>query len=506
MELTQPSTLRLTGICKAFSGVPALKEVDLELAGGEVHALLGANGAGKSTLIKILSGAYSADEGTVLIDGMPVRLGGPAEAKALGIHCVYQEVDTALVPALSTAENILLDRHAAKGAGRWVDWKSMSKEARAALERLGVDLPLHKPAGELSLAEKQLVLIARLLTERARFVILDEPTAPLSLEEAERLFRVIEGLKADGIGIIFITHRLPEVFRISDRITVMRDGKRIVTADKADLTPDGVVEAMLGKKFEEEYPKLETEIGDVILEVRNLKSGSRVKDVSLQVRSGEITAVVGLVGAGKTELSRALFGADPVDGGTIAVSGRLLKPGQPADAVAAGLALIPEERRRQGIVASDSVLRNLSLPSLRRWTRLGFLAARREEEAASGLISSLGIKTAGFHQIIATLSGGNQQKVSIGKWIPTEASAYLFDEPTKGVDIGAKSDIFRVIGSLAAQGKAILYLTCEFQEAIGIADRILVMYDGAIVRELRRGEASQEELLIHASGGRGGTA
>ncbi|SIQ47716.1 simple sugar transport system ATP-binding protein [Paenibacillus sp. RU4T] len=504
--MSQPSMLCMSGICKSFSGVPALKDAGLEVAGGEVHALLGANGAGKSTLIKILSGAYGADSGSVEIDGGPVALGSPAEAKALGIHCVYQEVDTAIVPALSTAENILLDRHAASGAGRWVNWKAMAEEAGAALQRLGVELPLHKPAGELSLAEKQLVLIARLLTERARFVILDEPTAPLSLEEAERLFRVIEGLKASGIGIIFITHRLPEVFRVSDRITVMRDGMRVLTADKRELTPESVVEAMLGRKFEEEYPKLEAAIGEVVLDVDGLRSGSRVKDVSLKVRSGEIVAVVGLVGAGKTELSRALFGADSVDGGTISAGGRRLRLNQPADAVAAGIALVPEERRRQGIVASDSVLRNLSLPSLKRWTRLGFLAGRKEEESASGLISSLGIKTAGFQQIIATLSGGNQQKVSIGKWIPTEASVYLFDEPTKGVDIGAKSDIFRVIGNLASQGKAILYLTCEFQEAVGIADRILVMYDGAIVKEFPRGQASLEELLIEASGGRGGTA
>ncbi|QJC51859.1 sugar ABC transporter ATP-binding protein [Paenibacillus albicereus] len=500
------SRLKLAGIAKSFSGVPALHGVDLELAGGEIHALLGANGAGKSTLIKILSGAYAADQGVIELDGAAVRIDSPKAAKELGIHCVYQEVDTALVPGLSVAENILLDRHSAAGAGIWVDWKALHREAGETLRRLGADIPLHKRAGDLTLAEKQLVLIARLLTEQARFVVLDEPTAPLSLEEAERLFRVMEALRADGIGIVFITHRLPEVFRLCGRVTVMRDGRRVWTKPASETDADDVALAMLGRRFEDEYPKLEADIGTVLLEVDGLRSGSRVKGVDLSVRSGEITAVVGLVGAGKTELSRAIFGADAQSGGQVRVAGKPIRTRQPADAVRGGIALVPEERRRQGIVASDTVLRNLTLPTLGKLLRGGLLSRRREEQSADSLIARLGIKTSGYSQAVSTLSGGNQQKVSIGKWIPTDASVYLFDEPTKGVDIGAKRDIFQVIGSLAQQGKAVLYLTCEFQEAIGIADRILVLYDGAIVREFGRGEATQEELLIHASGGRGGAA
>ncbi|PLT45642.1 Ribose ABC transport system, ATP-binding protein RbsA [Paenibacillus pasadenensis] len=502
----RPSRLRLSGIAKSFSGVPALHGVDLELAGGEIHALLGANGAGKSTLIKILSGAYASDRGVIELDGAAVRIDSPKAAKELGIHCVYQEVDTALVPGLSVAENIMLDRHSAAGAGFWVDWKSLHLEAAETLRRLGADIPLHKRAGELTLAEKQLVLIARLLTEQARFVVLDEPTAPLSLEEAERLFRVMEALRAEGIGIVFITHRLPEVFRLCSRVTVMRDGRRIWTKPAAETNADDVALAMLGRRFEDEYPKLDADIGEMLLEVSGLRSGSRVKGVDLNVRSGEITAVVGLVGAGKTELSRAIFGADASSGGEVRVAGKPVRTAQPADAVRGGIALVPEERRRQGIIASDTVLRNLTLPTLGKLLRGGLLSRRREQRSADGLIARLGIKTSGYGQSVSTLSGGNQQKVSIGKWIPTDASVYLFDEPTKGVDIGAKRDIFQVIGTLAQQGKAVLYLTCEFQEAIGIADRILVMYDGAIVREFGRGEASQEELLIHASGGRGGTS
>ncbi|AJY77179.1 sugar ABC transporter ATP-binding protein [Paenibacillus beijingensis] len=504
--MNKANILSMSGITKSFSGVPALQGVEFEVRGGEVHALLGANGAGKSTLMKILSGAYTFDGGTVDIGGSPAHISSPGDAKRHGIHCVYQEVDTAIVPSLSVAENILLDRIAGAGGGLFVNWKEVEREAADVLARLGTSLPVRKPASELTLAEKQLVLIARLLTEKAKFVILDEPTAPLSLEEAERLFRVVEQLKADGIGVIFISHRLPEVFRICDRITVMRDGRKVMTENTSATSQEAVVQAMLGRVFEEEYPKAEAAIGGVRLEVDNLRSGKRVQGVSFNARSGEIIAVVGLVGAGKTELSRAMFGADPHDSGQVKVDGKPVPTGSPADAIKGGLALVPEERRKQGILVSDSVQRNLSLPILRAISKLGVLSGRKEAANAAGLIERLGIKTSSPRQQTAHLSGGNQQKVSIGKWLPTEASVYLFDEPTKGVDIGAKSDIFRIIGDLAQQGKAIVYFTCEFAEALGIADRILVMCDGKIVKEFRHGEATQEDLLIHASGGREGIA
>lgn len=504
--MNKANKLLMSGIAKSFSGVPALQDVDFEVRGGEAHALLGANGAGKSTLMKILSGAYTLDAGTIEIGGTKAAISSPADAKRHGIHCVYQEVDTAIVPSLSVAENILLDRIASPGGALFVDWKEIEREASATLARLGASIPVRKPASELTLAEKQLVLIARLLTEKARFVILDEPTAPLSLEEAERLFRVVEQLKAEGIGVIFISHRLPEVFRICDRITVMRDGRRVMTETASGTSPEEVVQAMLGRVFEQEYPKVEAPIGGVRLHVENLRAGKRVRGVSFEARSGEIVAVVGLVGAGKTELSRAMFGADPADSGRVKVDGKPVRTGSPADAIAGGLALVPEERRKQGILVTDSVQRNLSLPVLRALSRFGILSGRKEEANAAGLIAKLGIKTSSPRQLTAHLSGGNQQKVSIGKWLPTEASVYLFDEPTKGVDIGAKSDIFRIIGNLAQMGKAVVYFTCEFAEALGIADRILVMCDGKIVKEFRHGEATQEDLLLHASGGREGIA
>lgn len=492
--------LQMDNIGKSFAGVPALTGVHFDIRGGEIHALLGANGAGKSTLMKILSGAYTADYGEIIINGKPERIQSPLDAKRRGIHCIYQEVDTALVPGLSVAENIMMDQLAASGLGL-VNWRSIYKQAEAVLARLNANIPVRKTVDELSLAEKQLVLIARLLTEQARFVIFDEPTAPLSFEEAERLFRVMGQLKAEGIGSVFISHRLPEVFEQCDRITVMRDGQKVYSVNTAETDMDQVIRAMLGKTLEEEYVKHEAQIGEVVLEVEDVRRGHHVRGVSLQARSGEVVAVVGLVGAGKTELSRLLFGADKLDSGQVTVGKRRVKLAEPADAVGGGIVLVPEERRKQGILVEESVQRNLSLPVLRLLSRAGFVKGAAEAELATEAIARLGIKTASPQLPVMMLSGGNQQKVSIGKWLRTDAEVYLFDEPTKGVDIGAKTDIFRIIGELAAQGKAIVYFTCEFAEAVGIADRIVVMYDGKFVKEFARGEATQEQLLYYASGG-----
>lgn len=494
--------LNMRSIGKSFAGVSALQDVDFEVRAGEIHALLGANGAGKSTLMKILSGAYTCDTGDIDIDGSAITVRTPGDAKANGIHCVYQEVDTALVPHLTVTENVMLDRIAAPSGRSWLGWGSLHREAESVLAQLGAPIPVRKRVGELTLAEKQLVLIARLLTEQARYVIFDEPTAPLSLDEAERLFRVMHKLKSSGIGCIFITHRLPEVFRICDRITVMRDGQRVMTAMTQETDADEVVQEMLGRSFAEEYPKADAIIGDTVLTVANLARGRYVQDVSFEVKSGEIVAVVGLVGAGKTELSRLLFGADKKDAGEIRVHGRSINPSDPYHAIGGGIALVPEERRKQGILVSESVQRNLSLPILKALTRWGFISRQKEAGNAASLIEQLNIKTSSPALQTMYLSGGNQQKVSIGKWLSTDASVFIFDEPTKGVDIGAKSDIFRIIGRLAGQGKAILYLTCEFTEAMGIADRILVMCDGRLTASFSREEATQEQLLLFASGGR----
>ncbi|MFH5186044.1 sugar ABC transporter ATP-binding protein [Paenibacillus sp. TAB 01] len=494
------ANLQMSGISKSFPGVKALRQVDFEVRGGEIHALLGANGAGKSTLIKVLSGAYLPDEGTITVDGASLSFSGPSDAIRCGIQCVYQEVDTALVPQLSVAENIMLDSLSRGGAG-WVNWGRVNKESERILREIGLSLDVRRQASELSISQKQLVLIARALAQRAKFIIFDEPTAPLSSEEADQLFRIMDRLKADGVGCIFISHRLNEVFRISDRITVMRDGQRITTVPAAETDAQQVIEQMLGRTFEEEFPKVQVDIGEPLLEATGLTHGTKVRGVDLTVRRGEIVGVVGLVGAGKTELSRVLFGADPLDGGEIRMQGRKLSLASPTDAVREGIALIPEERRKQGILVEQTVKHNLSLPLLKAFSRLGFVSGGKEAANAQSMIGQLGIQPPNMEQTVKYLSGGNQQKVAVGKWLPTEAQVYLFDEPTKGVDIGAKSDIFRLIGRLAQEGKGIVYLSCELAEIIGIADRILVMSYGRIVKELRREEATQEQILYYASAG-----
>nr|WP_239565163.1 sugar ABC transporter ATP-binding protein [Brevibacillus fulvus] len=490
----------MKGICKSFSGVPALQGVNFELKAGEVHALLGANGAGKSTLMKILTGAYTADEGEIWIDEQPVVIRTPQDAKKLGIQCVYQEVDTALIPYLSVAENILLDRQVQTRAKSLVNWPRLYAESSEILQRFGFSIPVKKQVDECTLSEKQLILIARAAVQNAKFIIFDEPTAPLSTRETERLFQIIAQLKQAGVGIIYISHRLPEIFALCDRITIMRDGQKIVTTTTASTTIDEVISHMLGKTFAEEFPKVAVPLGEPVLEVTQAKSG-KVRGVDLSVRQGEIVAIVGLVGAGKTELARLLFGADRLEAGEIRLAGQNVRLRTPKDAVDAGIVLVPEERRKEGIFVEESVKNNLSVSALAALSALGFIRRGLEAAQAQTLVQKLGVKTANLGQLVGHLSGGNQQKVAIGKWLPTQARLFMFDEPTKGVDIGAKSDIYRLIGNLAQQQKGILYFTCEFQEALGIADRILVMYEGRIVKELLPEQATQELLMFYASGG-----
>lgn len=495
------AALSMQRIVKSFPGVLALRGVDFAVRGGEIHALLGANGAGKSTLMKILSGAYTADEGTIAIGGAPLTIRSPRDAMDQGIACVYQEVDTALVPELTVTENVMLDRLVRGKAA--LRWGAMHREAERILSGIGAaGIPVRKKADELSIAQKQLVLIARAVAQNAKFVIFDEPTAPLSLEEADRLFAVMRRLKAEGVGCIFISHRLNEVFELCDRITIMRDGQRVQTTAAADTSISAVIEAMLGKPFEEEFPKARVTIGEPLLEVRGLSRGTKVRGAGFTVRAGEIVAVAGLVGAGKTELSRLLAGADSPDGGDIALRGRRLQLREPRDAVREGIVLVPEERRKQGVLVEETVRSNLSLPILHALSSpLGFIKAMAERRHAERTVAELGIVPPNVNQAVKHLSGGNQQKVAVGKWLPTDADIYLFDEPTKGVDVGAKSDIFRLIGELAGQGKGIVYFSCEIAEVLGIADRILVMSYGRIVKELTREEATQDRILYYASAG-----
>ncbi|GAB2694062.1 sugar ABC transporter ATP-binding protein [Paenibacillus thermoaerophilus] len=494
--------LQMKGIVKTFSGVQALKGVDFSVRGGEIHALLGANGAGKSTLMKILSGAYSSDGGTITIGGREVTFRSPTDAMAAGIHCVYQEVDTAIVPSLSVAENVWLDRFAFGGA--LVNWRSLEAEAKPLLSRVGLDVDPSMKAGQLSISQKQLLLIARGLSRRVSLLVLDEPTAPLSDTETKRLFGIVRSLAREGVASVFISHRLPEVFELCDRLTVLRDGSVVGTWATADSSPGEVVRHMLGRSLEDESRQARRRTGEVALEVRGLRAGTKVKGVDLEVRRGEVLGVAGLVGAGKTELSRLLFGADKPDGGTIVWEGSELRLDSPRQAVKAGIALVPEERRAQGVLVEESVETNLTLPSLKRLGgAFGWLNRGKSRELANGIIAKLGIVPNDPGRKVKWLSGGNQQKVAIGKWLPLESELYLFDEPTKGVDVGAKAEIFRAVREMADQGKCVVYFSCEIDEILRVADRVAVMSYGRIVRVLDGADATAENILYYASAGEG---
>lgn len=494
--------LNMHAFSKRFGHVTALQGGELTLEKGEVHALLGVNGAGKSTMIKILSGVYEPDSGEIWLDGKVIRIRSPKQAKEHGIYCVYQEVDTAIVGELTVAENILLDSFVSTH-NFLLSRKNMNKKAQETLAKLQMEkISVTQKAGTLTLAEKQLILIARALVHSAKIIIFDEPTAPLSITESNKLFSVIRKLSAEGVGCIFISHRLPEIFDISHRITVMREGEWVNTFVTEETNGDQIIEAMLGKAFIQELEEHSPAFGKKLLEVKGLSDGSKIRDVSLTVRTGEIVGIVGLVGAGKTELAKALFGAANKMTGTIKMEDREKWFKHPSDAIRAGIALIPEERRKEGLFVHETLRTNASFPNLKKFSRRLFMNKGSEKRFSEEIIEKLKIKTDDSETPLFHLSGGNQQKVVIGKWMSLDSLLYLFDEPTKGVDIGAKVDIFKLIRELATNGKACLYFTSEIHEAIGISDRILVMCDGQIVKEFSRQEATQERILYYASGGK----
>lgn len=506
MKQTKCVNLKMQDISIEFPGVKALSHIDFEMESGRIRALIGANGAGKSTLMKVLSGVNAHYTGEIFIEGEKVEIRSPKAAKSKGIEIVYQEVDTALIPYLSVAENIMLNSIVNNmDKKQIVNWKEIYIRAEAILKKLNISINIKNLVSELSLAEKQMVLIARAVVEECRFLILDEPTAPLSNTETKELFRIVRELaENENVGVIFISHRLHELFEICETITIMKDGtvvdNRVIDEN---LTPKQVVEMMLGRKFDDAYRKRDIPIGDVMLDVSSLweKEGA-IKDVSFQVRKGEIVGLSGLVGAGKTELCKTLFGAMKQSGGQVKLNNKVLKITNPYNAVKQGLALVPEERRKEGILVEESVYINLSVTSLHKYTnKFSFVKKASEKAAANVLINDLGIKTPSECQLVKLLSGGNQQKVAVGKWLVSDAEIYIFDEPTKGVDVGAKQDIFDLIGRLAAMGKGIIYASCEFGEILGITDRSYVMYDGQIVKELETSKTNEEELLYYSTGG-----
>ncbi|GKU77894.1 ABC transporter ATP-binding protein [Paenibacillus sp. L3-i20] len=497
------TTLEMKNISIAFPGVQALTEVDFHTTTGKSHALIGANGAGKSTLMKVLAGAYSHYTGEVWINGVKAHIRSPRDAKLLGIQVVYQEVDTALIPNLSVGENIMLEYTVNGMKGKHlIDWKLLHQSAQAILDRLNVKVSTKKLAQDLTLAEKQMVLIARSVSMECRFLVLDEPTAPLSQSETDQLFQLIRLLKSDGVGIIFISHRIPELYEICDDITIMRDGKLVTRKSIATLEQGQLVEYMLGSKLEGQFPQRLSNSGDICFEAKGMHDVGKVNDVSISIHKGEIVGLAGLVGAGKTELCRALFGASPTATGETFLNGVKLRIKSPYDAVRNGIALVPEERRREGVFVDESVVVNLTASNLSKFAGIGtWLNKKKEREAAATIIHDLGVKTPNGDALVRNLSGGNQQKIAIGKWLLVDADVYIFDEPTKGVDVGAKRDIYNLVAELASRGKCILYASSEMNEMMGITDRMYVMYDGAIKKELITAHTNEEEIMLYSTGG-----
>jgi ribose transport system ATP-binding protein len=497
MHASGAPALRMTGICKAYPGVVALDNVDLEVRAGEVHILLGENGAGKSTLMKILSGAIARDAGAIEVDGQRAEINGPRAAHDRGVRAIYQELT--LVPYLSAAENIFLGREPRLFPGV-IDRRRMLSQTRDALTRLGLQVDPEKAVRELGIAQQQMVEVAKALDDRARVLIMDEPTSALSDREIEELFATIQRLTAGGTAVIYISHRLEEVKRIGHRVTVLRDGRRIATREVADVSIPEMIRLMANRELAEHFPKRRVPPGEELLRVEHLRRRGVLEDISLSVHRGEVVGVAGLLGAGRTELARAIMGADPRDGGRIFINGAAAEVHHPGDAIRQGVGFLPEDRKTQGLVQGLCVRDNISLPSLSRLARAGIVQGARERQVAGGFVKDLRIKTPGVEQIVAQLSGGNQQKVVLAKWLAANADVLIMDEPTRGIDVGAKVEIYELMNGLTARGAGILMISSELPEILGMSDRILVMRLGRIVAAFDRAEATQERILQAALG------
>ncbi|MFB7527001.1 sugar ABC transporter ATP-binding protein [Streptomyces sp. NPDC056178] len=495
--------LALSDVSKSFGAVRALQDVSLSLRPGEVHALAGENGAGKSTLIKTLAGVHRPDGGQVLLDGRPVVFHGPADARAAGIAVIYQE--PTLFPDLSIAENIFMGRQPRRGLGR-IDHRAVREATEGLMRRLGVDLSPDRPARGLSIADQQIVEIAKALSFDARVLIMDEPTAALTGGETARLFSVVRTLRDQGAAVLFISHRLDEIFELCERVTTLRDGHLISSGPLTGLTEDDLVRRMVGRDLEDLYPKQDAAVGDVALSVGRLTREGVFRDVSFEVRRGEIVALAGLVGAGRTEVAQAVFGVDRADTGEVRVAGTVLRLGSPAAAMAAGLALVPEDRRQRGLVMELSIERNIGLTGLGEVRRGGLVRRALEHERAADWAVRLRLKYSRLADAVGVLSGGNQQKVVLAKWLATEPSVLIVDEPTRGIDVGTKAEVHRLLSSLAADGLAVLMISSDLPEVIGMADRVLVMREGRLVAELPRGGATEETVMAAATGVGGRTA
>src|SRR5919112_1717245 len=493
-----PPLLQLVGVTKRFGGVVAVRDVDFELRPGEVHALVGENGAGKSTLMKIADGLYAPDEGRLEVGGQPAEFSSPRDAEAAGIAMIPQELD--LFPELSVAENLFVGRKRPRTRWGGLDRNAMRAEARRRLGSLGVDLDVTARVKRLSAANQQIVAIARALVGEARAVIMDEPTSSLTERETLQLFGIIEDLTAEGVGVVYISHRLEEIFEVADRITVLRDGRHITTAPASELDAEELVRLMVGRPLHELFTRSESSPGETALEVRSLTREGEFEGVDLALRRGEIVGLAGLVGAGRTELAQSIFGIRRPDSGEIFVDGEEVGIHSPQAAMEQGIFYVPEERRSQGLILPFSIKNNITLSILDRISRLGFVP-RSERAVADRFMGELAIRGADVSAPVSRLSGGNQQKVVVAKSLAREPNVLLLDEPTRGVDVGAKSEIYRLMDDLAKEGKAILLISSELEEVLSMADRVLVMREGRISGEFSRREATQESVMTAATGG-----
>ena len=500
---TEQHALVLRRVVKSFGAVVALRSGSLTLDFGSIHALIGENGAGKSTLVKIIAGLYRRDSGDLLLNGESVDFGSTAQSKAAGIAVIYQE--PTLFPDLSVTENIFMGRQPVTRLGR-IDRKAMREETERLFARLGVSLDPDRITEGLSIADQQIIEIAKAISLDARVLIMDEPTAALSGVEVERLFAVARSLRDEGRALLFISHRFDEVFALCDTVTVMRDGSYVDTTAIADTTVDELVRQMVGRDVTDLFPKLPAEVGEVVLDVRGLTRAGVFRDISFQLRAGEIVGLAGLVGAGRSEVARAVFGVDAYESGSVVLHGTALPKANPRVAIARGIALVPEDRRRQGLVLEDGVARNITLAIRSRLARWGLIWTAAENRAAKLWASRLEVKAAALDTETGTLSGGNQQKVVLSKWLATEPTVLIVDEPTRGIDVGTKSEVHRLLSELAQQGIAILMISSELPEVLGMADRVLVMREGRLTGEFSRAQATPEAVMFAATADAGAEA
>ncbi|GAA5114238.1 sugar ABC transporter ATP-binding protein [Alloalcanivorax gelatiniphagus] len=493
---TVAPVLELRDVSKSFGPVVALRAGSLSVEAGSIHALIGENGAGKSTLVKVVAGVHRRDGGTFELGGEPVDFSSTAESKQAGIAVIYQE--PTLFPDLSVTENIFMGRQLL-ARGRRIDRPAMHAEAERLFARLGVRIDPRRPAAGLSIADQQIIEIAKAISLDARLLVMDEPTAALSGVEVERLFSVARSLRDEGRALVFISHRFDEVFALADTVTVMRDGSYIDTRRIEDTTSSELVSLMVGRDVDDLFPKVAAEVGEPVLQVRGLNRAGVFHDIDLEVRAGEIVGLAGLVGAGRSEVARAVFGVDPYDSGSVTMSGKAVKARDPRSAIRAGMAFIPEDRRKQGLVIDSSVAGNVAGVIRHGIARAGLLTVAMENAAARPWAARLEVKTSALDMNAATMSGGNQQKVVIAKWLATDPKLLIIDEPTRGIDVGTKAEVHRLLSELAGQGLAILMISSELPEVLGMADRVVVLCEGRVTAELDRAEATPEAVMLAAT-------